>query len=451
MSSQIDKLKAKLEVVDEDQEEVDEEENMFRTPHKQPNGANLTMIQEEESAEKDQATPLVGSVVQPARNSLLDEAPNVEFGTGAIMRDVEPESFSHTQFMSEAKKAEIEVEEWIQETLVTVDTSARLVDYFMLNTKIFCMFADLTVQMISFTSREVEKSLHLSEIEFECPEDDVIACALERDVQLVAVAFANEVHIFEFDEEATGDDTGLSHVTKLDRKAVKYVEFAEYYLVLMQATDTEVSLVCAELDSESFQQAEPVPRATPDCPIIIKSSTDESGSPCVFFAVGTMIGKLEVPSMARQFFVSSEHSLDIRAMTYSSSSSQIVTTSPDETIRFFSSQNGASRAECLEEMEACDCVNALGANMITRLGTGEERGMILWRFLQDGGVEEDPVDEIELTEEDRQLHDTAECFRIKSGRISSKNDDADQEQHVLLFGSATKLVFKLLFLKRQKY
>ena len=74
--------------------------------------------------------------------------------------------------------------------------------------------------------------------------------------------------------------------------------------------------------------------------------------------------------------------------------------------------------------------------------------MILWRFLENGGVEEEPVDEVELTDEDRRLHDDSAIFRIKSGRIASQGDDADEEQHVLLFGSASKLVFNLLALKR---
>ena len=70
--------------------------------------------------------------------------------------------------------------------------------------------------------------------------------------------------------------------------------------------------------------------------------------------------------------------------------------------------------------------------------------MLLWRFKGTGGVEEDPIDEIELTDEDRQLHESAEQFAIKSGIIMSKGEDRDKEEHVLLFGSKDKAVFKLL-------
>ena len=98
----------------------------------------------------------------------------------------------------------------------------------------------------------------------------------------------------------------------------------------------------------------------------------------------------------------------------------------------------------MEEMEGCDCVNALGNNLVTRVGSSDERTMLLWRFKGAGGVEEDPIDEIELTDEDRQLHDSAEQFAIKSGIIMAKGEDRDKEEHVLLFGSKDKAVFKLL-------
>ena len=100
--------------------------------------------------------------------------------------------------------------------------------------------------------------------------------------------------------------------------------FAEYYLILVQETDTTVTMCCAELDSETQQLAEPVTKAAANTPVIVKASNDVT--PCVYFAVGGKIGKLDVPSMETKFIVDSEHSLDIKAMTVASNLGQIVTT-----------------------------------------------------------------------------------------------------------------------------
>lgn len=56
-------------------------------------------------------------------------------------------------------------------------------------------------------------------------------------------------------------------------------------------------------------------------------------------------------------------------------------------------------------MENCDVVNAIGGNLIMRVGTGEERAILLWKLKETGGIEEDSLNEIELTEEDRKLHE----------------------------------------------
>jgi len=47
----------------------------------------------------------------------------------------------------------------------------------------------------------------------------------------------------------------------------------------------------------------------------------------------------------------------------------------------------------MEEME-CDSIAAHGMHMITRLGAGLERNVLIWNFKETGGVEDMPQDEI---------------------------------------------------------
>ena len=54
----------------------------------------------------------------------------------------------------------------------------------------------------------------------------------------------------------------------------------------------------------------------------------------------------------------------------------------------------------MEEMD-CDYITAQGIHLLTRVGEGNERTMLVWRFKSSGGVEENPVDEVEYSEEDK--------------------------------------------------
>jgi len=99
----------------------------------------------------------------------------------------------------------------------------------------------------------------------------------------------------------------------------------------------------------------------------------------------------------------------------------------------------------MDDMENCDTVNALGGNLIMRVGSGEERAILLWNLKETGGIDEESLNEIELTEEDRKLHEQATTFEIKSGIVvgADKGDlDRDKEQHVLLFVTPEGLRFR---------
>jgi hypothetical protein len=83
----------------------------------------------------------------------------------------------------------------------------------------------------------------------------------------------------------------------------------------------------------------------------------------------------------------------------------------------------------MEEME-CDSIAAHGMHMITRLGAGLERNVLIWNFKETGGVEDMPQDEIIQSEEDCILHNTSSKFMMKSGTINE--DDRLNELHFMM-------------------
>lgn len=82
--------------------------------------------------------------------------------------------------------------------------------------------------------------------------------------------------------------------------------------------------------------------------------------------------------MTKAYHGDTGHNEPVDCLTASNDLNMIVTTSKDESIRFFSTLTGKECAEPMEEIGA-DCVSALGQNLLTRLG--EERSLILWRML----------------------------------------------------------------------
>ena len=105
----------------------------------------------------------------------------------------------------------------------------------------------------------------------------------------------------------------------------------------------------------------------------------------------------------------------------------------------------------MEEME-CDHIASQGIHLLTRVGHGVERTMLVWRIKPNGGVEDNPVDEVEFGEEDRALADKALAFTMKSGVMSNPdNDGQDMEQLVMMYSSIDYVNFKVLTQKLRKF
>lgn len=94
----------------------------------------------------------------------------------------------------------------------------------------------------------------------------------------------------------------------------------------------------------------------------------------------------------------------------------------------------------MEEME-CDSIAAHGMHMITRLGVGLERNVLIWKIKETGGVEDMPQDEIIQSEEDCILHNTSQSFMMKSGTINE--DDRLNELHFMMHHQKEEILFKI--------
>jgi hypothetical protein len=69
---------------------------------------------------------------------------------------------------------------------------------------------------------------------------------------------------------------------------------------------------------------------------------------------------------------------------------------------------------------------------VTRMGSGEERAMLVWRLKSSGGVEEEPVDEIELTSEDMNLASESKDFSMKGGVVVNNENNLGQDTEQIL-------------------
>ena len=102
----------------------------------------------------------------------------------------------------------------------------------------------------------------------------------------------------------------------------------------------------------------------------------------------------------------------------------------------------------MEEME-CDSIAAHGVHMITRLGSGLERNILIWEIKETGGVEDMPDDEIMQTDADCILHNTAHKFMLKSGVTSVEY--RSNEYHFMMFHLKDEIIFKVCQQKMMKF
>ena len=210
-------------------------------------------------------------------------------------------------------------------------------------------------------------------------------------------------------------------------------------------SDTEVKILCFDLESEDIKGTTQIQKTSSTSKVLI-----ESADGCMFFVAGTQISKIEVPSMMEVFKIASGHTDQILDMTVTSLG-QLITTSKDLSIRFFNSETGQSLCDPMDEME-CDNLASQGIHLLTRVGSGTDRTMLVWRIQPNGGIGEEPVNEVEFGEEDRLLANKAISFTMKSGIMSNlEKDGQDTEQLIMMYASMEYVNFKVISQKLQKF
>lgn len=208
------------------------------------------------------------------------------------------------------------------------DPASKLVDYCFLNTKLFCICQDFQVGEIDLRTREIEKSYNLQEIEgFEISEEleesKVVAFTLEKDVQLLGVACEDAVHIFEYSED---EEHSLTHVMRLAMLNVKKIAFVEYILVIIQEPpgSDQVIISCSDLDSEEIKSS--LTLTKPSATSLVHIQAGSGATPCLYYSMGSQIGKIEVPAMTEIFSKATGHGQDVIDFTVAANFNQIVTT-----------------------------------------------------------------------------------------------------------------------------
>lgn len=189
-------------------------------------------------------------------------------------------------------------EEWTQETLLnlSIEMNARLVDYFFMNSKMICVYEDFQVQEVDIAKREVVKSFNLQEVEgFEISEDveedKVVAFSLEKDVMLVSIACMTTVHVFEYQED---EEVFLALITAIPKSGISSLLFVSYHLIMVQdlAEHQKIEVSLWDPDSDSITCTTEIQKDQTESKILL-----QSGNECLYFTVGSVIGKMELPSL----------------------------------------------------------------------------------------------------------------------------------------------------------
>lgn len=173
----------------------------------------------------------------------------------------------------------------------------------------------------------------------------------------------------------------------------------------------------------------------------------EAGSECIYFAAGNQLGKITVPDMQEVYRTETQVKDAILDMCVSSLN-QIIITSKDGDIRFFNIDDGKSCSNSLEEMD-CDHMETYGIHLLTRIGNGE--AMLVWRLLPNGGVDENPLGEVELKTDNIPSGDQAK-FIMKGGcsATSEQNQGRETEGLIMMQEYTDKFEFNLLTQRLQR-
>lgn len=285
------------------------------------NKNNLTTINEENEETGFTRNETFRSSQQP-QNANTSGLMNVTNG-------LEPDqNYSQMFAMNSANKMDESAatqEEWFSEKFIDIVNaeSSKLVDYHFMPNKMMCIFENFDVMEIDIQTKNIQtynlQEIENFEISEEVEEDKVVGFALEKDIQLVGVSCVDRVHIFEFTEE----DDMMTHVACIEKPNITEVLFVNYALTLIQKGDDGFNFFLFDMENHEIKAEYHLAKPAPESQLQVVG-----GSECIYFAIGSQIGKVESVdnlSWKENYKIESGHSDQILDITLTDLG-QIITT-----------------------------------------------------------------------------------------------------------------------------
>ena len=192
---------------------------------------------------------------------------------------------------------------WNLEDVVGLPVSdgQRVVDFDSIEERLLVVFDNLKLVEVNIQSKQVINEFQLSEVEGadQLVGQKATSFAMFKDLNMLAISTEQSVFFFTYEE---GE---LMFLKVLDLPRVCQVCFIELYVVLVQESEdaTEATILAYQLDGDE-----------PDGQISIRQFMGRKvkitpGDNAIFFATGSLIGKITVPEMELEFQEESGHEI----------------------------------------------------------------------------------------------------------------------------------------------
>mmetsp|Transcript_31972 Transcript_31972/g.23121 ORF Transcript_31972/g.23121 Transcript_31972/m.23121 type:complete len:191 (+) Transcript_31972:4180-4752(+) len=136
---------------------------------------------------------------------------------------------------------------WKLEEVVDFPTETKkLIDYDSVDERMMLLFEDLTLRECNLATKQVAKEVNIGDLDGaeEIKGGKAVAFSMFKDLNTIAVATENYVHLFDYEDD-------LTLVTKLNVQNVKQVTFCGVNVILVIETeDLDGKIDCYALDED---------------------------------------------------------------------------------------------------------------------------------------------------------------------------------------------------------
>lgn len=317
-------------------------------------------LQQLEADEEMKAEPQADFLAKPAEESRFG---NTSLLGNSILENDTPEDYNW-EFEDVADLAFIGLDQ-------------KIVDVDSFNERCFILFSNLKLTEINLQTKEVVQEINVAFLSG-AEGQTAIAFSMFKDVNMIAVATADGLHLFDYEAE-------LQHVKTFQLRNVRQICFVEMYIVLVvedeDDSDGEALILCYMIDSDE-----------PEGQIKIKEFLGhkvkvQPSEQSICFTTGTQIGRIQVPEMELLFQEDAGHTI----IDFATNETCIFTTGEDSSLRLFDSDQGMMLIEPMADMEV-DRLAVQGRHLVARCGGGQ--AMMVFKYT-DGSEELEEEDFIE--------------------------------------------------------